>query len=282
MRNIIIAAVIFGSASSMFVYERKAMAEAQVRARRLATESASLDGRISHQEERIEHLEGRRATQVAELKIATEDLGQERSAHTNIAMEALTPQREGEWPATKPYFYLAKKHIPSLGYAALTISGQVSAEAAALFGMSPAERRAINHSMQTLLARVREREVREAYLTNTPPNVERQRQGEKISVFVPGNSQVKELTTELARAVNEALGPGRADHFLDNVQSMVGQLDTMSKEDRVMTIIRKGDNTGEVVVSQGHGMSFTPYDLTREGDWISVEYGHLLDMFLPQ
>ena len=280
MRNLIIAAVIFASASSMFVYERKAMAEAHVRARRLANESASLDGRISHQKERIGNLEGRRAAQIAELKVATENFEQERTAHTNIAVETLTPQIEGEWPRTRPYFYLSKKHIPFVGYAALTMSGRVSAEAAALFGMSPAERRVIDDSMQTLLARVREREIREAYLTNTPPNVESQRKGEKISVFVPGNSQVKELTDEFARAVKEALGPGRAEHFLDKVQNLHGELDNMTEQDRVVTLIRKDENTGEIIVSEGHGLSFTPYDLTRE-DQMSVEYGHLLDMYLP-
>ena len=197
-----------------------------------------------------------------------------------VSVEMPDPTREGFWPNARPYFFLAKKHIPAVNYEAFSWSGGVTQEAAALFGMTKEERREIDSAIQTMFGQFHRRELEGAILTNTPPMVESQRKGAKISVFVPASDTLDAVKAELAQKVNGVLGAERAALFLERAQETEHQFDSFSKEARVVTFVPETGDKGELIISGKWGTSFNYYDRSRELDYMSFQYGHLLEEFV--
>jgi len=279
MRNVIIASCLLATASSVLVYQRGALAKTRAEVEGLIRQSASLEGKISAERANLEDFETRRVAQKRALAGAEERLKEVRAAQIPVT-EWPDPAKEGHWPGARPYFYMAKKHIPTIDYDAVTGTGRVTSEAAALFGMTAKEKGAINEGIEALFQEIRRAEMEGAYRTNTPVMVEHQKKGEKISVFLPANARRDEMSAGLAKRIVEVLGTERAPLFLDRAQELRSRFDSFSPEDRVVTMIPKDENTGEVITTTKWGSSYYFYDRTREQDYVRFQYDHLLEAFV--
>ena len=283
MRNAILAGLVFASTATVLVYQRAAVAEAREKIDALTERQRAIQAGLGMEHSRIKELEKRQKSHQTELALVREQVEEQKAGQRIINLEELRPQLEGHWPKERPYFYLAKKHIPSLGYDALNHSdGMLSRGAAAVFGMNAMEQRAVNDALRSVQESMRMQELREAYITNTPAFVEGQRRGEKISVFLPASLDLKTLEQEFVANVRSALGEERAAMFLQRARENQRQIESFSGKDRILTIIPKDDFSGEIIISTAGGTMFNYYDLTHEFDPMVVQYRHLLNQFALQ
>ena len=280
MRNFIIASVLLAASGSVLMYQRAQVAGAMAETQTLAKKCGVLEREIDEQRASLQEMEERGRVQKKILAEAAGKLSALRADHVPVSAQMPDPSQEGSWPKARPYFYLAKKHIPAVNYEAFSWIGGVTSEAAALFGMTKEERTEIDSAIQTMFEQFHQRELEGAVLTNTPESVKSQRKGAKISVFVPASDIVREAKAELAQKVNGVLGTERAGLFLERAQETEHQFDSFAKEDRVVTFVPETEDKGELIVSGKWGTSFNYYDRTRELDYMSFQYGHLLEEFV--
>lgn len=280
MKNVILAGLVFASTATVLVYQRASVAQARENTGELLERKQSIASSVETERRRIQELEERKKLHEGELKTLRKQVETEQAEQRVIAIEELQPQFEGHWPKERPYFYLAKKHIPGLGYDALNHGdGLLSRGAAAVFGMSAMEQRAVNDALRSVQERMREHESQAAYITNAPALVEGQRREQKVSVFLPANPDLKALEGEFAADVRSAVGDKRATLFLQRVRENQGRIESFSGKDRILTIIPKDDFSGEVIISTGGGTMFNHYDLTHQSDPMVVRFRHLLEEY---
>ena len=67
---------------------------------------------------------------------------------------------------------------------------------------------------------------------------------------------------------------------LERAQETEHQFDSFSKEARVVTFVPETGDKGELIISGKWGTSFNYYDRSRELDYMSFQYGHLLEEFV--
>ena len=281
MRNFIIAGAVLGSAVSVLIYERSALANTRQETAAVAEKNRALEVNIAAERATLAELEARLKTaQEDRLRMARE-IEEERAAHQPVPAGAPDPAKEGTWPSTRPYFYLAKKHIPGIEYQAFNSTAGVSREAAALFGISAREHREIEGAMKSMFAHLHETELKRAVLTNTPSDLAG-RPGKKISVWVPPNLDAAELKEEVGGRIAEILGGNRAALFLDRATEAAKQFDSFATEERIVTLIPKDEQIGEIIISTRSGSMFNYYDLAGDQDWTRFQYDHLLSAFLPE
>jgi hypothetical protein len=281
MRNLTIAAAVFVSTATVLVVQRSALGRTRAEADTMRVEAAGLSGVVAALEKAVAELERTKERQSHELAETEEALRKAQEQRKPAPVPELTPAAEGNWPRERPYFYLAKKHIPTVDYGAFDIRGRVSSEAAVLFGMAGAERRAIDQALESVYEELRRTELAGAYLTNTPSMVEAQRSGAKISVAFTPNPNLESIKLGLMGEIVGILGSERSPLFLERAREAESQFASFSLAGRIVTIIPNDESKGEIIVSSGHGMSFTPYDLSGEVDWTRFQYEHLLREYLP-
>lgn len=271
-----------GSAATVLVYERGALANTRQKTAAIVERSQELDSSIRSERGEIGLLEDRLKTQKEDLARTARETEEERGARQPVPAGDPTPAKEGFWPSARPYFYLAKEHIPGIEYTAFSSTGGVSKEAAAIFGISAREQREIESTMKGMFTRLHETELKNATLTNTPTDAAG-RPGKKISVRVPPSSEAAQLKMEVGGRIAQALGGGdRAALFLDRARNVERDFDSFSTVDRVVTLIPKDEMTGEIIISTESGSSYNYYDLGQEQDWMRFQYEHLLSAFLPE
>lgn len=280
MRNVILASILVATTATVIIYQRTALARTRQETNRLVEESRAMEEKIHAKNAHVSELEEIRKRRDAELLSAREKLDAQKPLEPKIPLTELNVQAEGQWPDARPYFYLAKKHLPGIDYDAFRADASLSREAAATFGMSPGEKQAVNQSFSELLSRIREVELQGAYLTNTTDAFVRERPEEKISVFVPGVGDIQQLRDEFAAEINSVLGSERAALFLEKAREAQGQFESFSGKDRVITFIPKDHMSGEVIVSEGGSTMFNNYDFSRTQDFMLTQYGHLLERFV--
>jgi hypothetical protein len=153
MKKILIIAAACGLTFCLWLHQRHLLQEVQVQNERLAAAAAVLKERVSRADV---------ARQTAEQKLA--DLRRELGSHKANASDVasrdagaeLTPpagpdaSRQGGWPANAAFFYLPKQYLTNVSYKLLN-GGQLTDEAAALFGMSAAEREATDKAFDELV-----------------------------------------------------------------------------------------------------------------------------------
>src|SRR5688500_15669365 len=132
MRNVIIASCLLAAAASVLVYQRSALANTRQLLKDLARQHAELETTISEARASVERIEGQGTARKRDCAEAAERLKQARAAQTPLT-QMPNPAQEGHWPATRPYFYLAKKHIPAIDFQVFSWITGVSEEASAVF-----------------------------------------------------------------------------------------------------------------------------------------------------
>src|SRR5258708_5563172 len=88
-----------------------------------------------------------------ELAALRNEVARSLEAIPSSLVPPMDPAREGLWPANKPYCYLSKKHLETIGFVPFAQEERLTSEAAILFGMSPVEKSAVNSVFQRFLER---------------------------------------------------------------------------------------------------------------------------------
>jgi hypothetical protein len=157
MKKLIIAAAVFGIAAGLGIRQHSRLAALTQQNRQLTAEAGELKSRAQ------------RATAArlsADQKFA--DLRHDLRATlivTPNSAEAGTPgvpppdpSHQGGWPRDAAYFYLPKEYLTNVSYNLLN-GDRVTDEAAALLGMTSAERESVNRSFGDLLSKFRLLEI---------------------------------------------------------------------------------------------------------------------------
>jgi hypothetical protein len=244
-------------------------------------QSHSLAESIRYETARIAELENRRMDYEREMLAAKAKLTKAQAAQPIVLTSDLSVESEGTWPSSRPYFYLAKKHLSDIYYDTFNANGKLSREAASVFGMTTAEQRAVNQSIDAVLSETRSQELRHAYLTNAPPIAKAQPGDEKISVFVPAITNTEAIRQEFANNIHSILGPERSPLFLERAQEGLRQFEEFIRKDRTVTFIPKDEMSGGIIILDSDGSStINYYDFNRSQDFMVTQYGHLLREFV--
>lgn len=280
MRNFILATLLFASVGVTVLYQRGVLARTRSVSSNLEAQNLSLAASIRHATARIAELEQRRTNAQTELRATKAKLQEIHAEQPTLSISNLNVQREGSWPPSRPYFYLAKKHISNIYYDTFDANGNLTPAAAAIFGMTPAEQLAINQSIDAAFAELQSEELRHAYLTNAPPIAASQPGETKVSVFVPAITTTDSIRTKFAEDIRALLGPERSTLFLDGAQEGLRQFEAFTAKHRTITFIPQDEMSGRIIVVSDGSSMFNFYDFNHTQDFMLTQYGHLLSRFV--
>jgi hypothetical protein len=161
MKKLLIIAAVCALASGLWMHQRLLLLEVHVQNQRLAAAAAELKERALRASTARQSAEG----QLASLR---QELGARVAAASDVApreadLEATQtagpdPERQGGWPSNAAFFYLPKQYLTNVSYRLLN-GGQLSDEAAALFGMSAAERDSTDKAFADLTGQFHRAEI---------------------------------------------------------------------------------------------------------------------------
>ncbi len=145
------------------------------------------------------------------LEAAAREAGVEQILHANRA-------EEGAWPSGRPYFYLPKKHVESMGYNTLDDKGHLSAEATGLLGMSTAEKTAVDSQLQGFRESIQRLQLTQVeWLPST--DSEAGPGHRQIACRIPGmEKEFAGLRSGLDASLQTCLGAERSGLFLRHAQ----------------------------------------------------------------
>ncbi|HKQ39715.1 MAG TPA: hypothetical protein VJ063_16680 [Verrucomicrobiae bacterium] len=223
MNNLTFFSLALVSAGAFWLSQRNAIEAARANQRVLHQELAIARQTLDENGASITHTGETLALHRQEL-----DLARNESAAA-VAIQFVTPvppdpAREGFWPADKPYCYLSKQHLATIGFNPFSDNAALTSEAATLFGMSGVERAAVDAAYGQLLERTHELHVSNAQLveTNAAANTENHRE---ITYRIPAlTNEFRELRGTFASSLEQTLGDSRANVFLNRADS---QLDSV-------------------------------------------------------
>jgi hypothetical protein len=195
---------------------------------------------------------------------------------TNIVEEAPSdPQKEGYWPAGKPYFYLSKQRLRETSFWPTTENDTISPTAMIALGMNDAEFQSVNSVYAQARERLRNLEVSIAVPTNTLPQQEKMWKGEKTTLFLPGLKPgiLQALKRDLRDGFTAAIGNERGELLYNRIQESYSNNDI--SKDRWITLIREGDLI-QIGETDGRGTVTTGSSKNDEGKYeLPREFRHL-------
>ena len=134
------------------------------------------------------------------------------------------PAREGLWPADKPYCYLSKQYLATVGFTPFSEDAGLTSEAATLFGMSPSEQAAVDGAYADFVDRTHQLHLAHAELiqTNAAANTENHRE---VTYRVPAlTNEFRELRGALVSSLEQTLGNSRANLFFKRAKSQLDNI----------------------------------------------------------
>jgi hypothetical protein len=169
MKKLFIIAAVCGLASCLWIHQRLLLHDVRIRNQRLAAVVAELKERATRAET---------ARQSAERQLA--DLRRQSGSHVGAASDLAAhepgldltppvepdPMRQGGWPQKAAFFYLPKQYLTNVSYQLLK-GNRLTDEAAALFGMSAAERELTDKAFDDLVDQFRRAQIQR--MEQAPP-----------------------------------------------------------------------------------------------------------------
>ncbi|MEN9733773.1 MAG: hypothetical protein RLZ45_1768 [Verrucomicrobiota bacterium] len=152
----------------------------------------------------------KRLAEASEELVAT--LAELRSASEAALQARVEPDRatEGAWPSDRPYFYLPKRVLSDIGFAALTADGEPTPECLALLGMTPSEQADLRQAWADLRFELQELQLRSAErIPEANPEADPNRRAIRFRLSGLTN-QLPILRAQLQSRLTETLGSIRA------------------------------------------------------------------------
>jgi hypothetical protein len=218
--------------------------EATLAANRASAELAAVAIRRTNSRAEMRRLEKTFVTEkenIQKLRAQFNLLSAQRAA--TVDENQFTPEKEGFWPAEKPYFYISKVRLGGLSYWPFTDDeNRISKYAALLFGLSAEEDSAASAAYLQMREAIRQLEMAGAVRTNTPPEIEHL-PGTKTSLFMPGipRETINELDHRFKAALTDAIGPERAAILGRRIDETFAMSVNGLIHARTLTLIRDGD-----------------------------------------
>jgi hypothetical protein len=189
----------------------------------------------------------------------------------------LNPQKEGFWPADKPYFYIAKERLRGLSYWPFTDNeDRLSKQAALLFALTPEEESAANTAYIEMREKIRQLEKASAIATNTPANVA-DSPGSKMTFVVPPipRESIDAVNGEFKARLAGAIGPERAGVLARRIDETFEMSPYGVTKPRTLTLVRNGD---KIQLVETDGDSFTRSS-TTDDDGKQIVPRHVRHLF---
>lgn len=125
------------------------------------------------------------------------------------------PAGEGVWPTGKPYFYLPKNRLGTLGFSTLSAEETSSAEARTVLGLLAEEKAAVDQALQGYYERLHQLQVTHARHQDAAPGVNHANHQETTYRIPAMRAEIEPLGEDLKTAWISAVGATRAQLLWD-------------------------------------------------------------------
>jgi len=256
MKKLLMITAVCGLTFCLWIHQQRLLQDVQVQNQRLAAAAAVLKERVARADT---------AQRSAQQKLA--DLRHQLGSHTANASDmaprdpgaertpAIGPDasRQGGWPANAAFFYLQKQYLTNVNYKLLN-GGQLTDEAAALFGMSAAEREATDKAFDELVDQFHRVEIQR--MAQVPPPAGWVAAGDASPSGVQFDSaltyRIPDLTDDINSArtmfldqLQQTLGASRSEIIATAANSYLGQnMDDLGAGDRTIGFAWQPESDG--------------------------------------
>jgi len=218
MNNLTLSCIALASASVLWLGQRNAVQAARANQRLLQQELAVARQTLAETDASVTNTRELLASRGQELDRARIESGAAIQPAIPVPPD---PAREGLWPKDKPYCYLSKQHLATIGFVPFSEDGALTSEAAVLFGMSPSEWAAADVAYAALIDRTHELHLGHAQFIPTNAAVNTADHHE-VTYRVPAlTNEFRELRATLAASLEETLGSSRAKVFLKRANTQL-------------------------------------------------------------
>jgi hypothetical protein len=222
MKKLFIIAAVCALASCLWIREDGLLRRVRIQNQQLAAVAAELKERASRADTARQSADGKLAALRQELgaraatvmDVAAPDAGQEAPPPPEP-----DPQHQGGWPQNAAFFYLPKQYLTNVSYQLLK-GDHLTDEAAALLGMSAAEREATDKSFADLTDQFHRSEIQHMQQVDPPAGWVSAGDGSAPSIFkfdslltyhIPDLSdEMNSAQTSFLNQLQQTLGSSRA------------------------------------------------------------------------
>jgi hypothetical protein len=284
MSNLTIIIGVLAAAGAIFLNQRVSVANVHSANKQLASQSGVLHARAAGWEQRQAVLQ----RQLAQTEDRLRHLQEKQTALPSPNTEQiLAPDttRKGGWPANGLYFYLPKKDLGSVGYRLLE-GNRLTDDATLLFGMTAAEREAVDAAYDQMWRRFRELEIQRMEPAETPKKWTQMQ--DSISYRIPAlESEARALRAGFESSLQQTLGATRAKYLSEAADDFLSRnLDDLGQHARIISFGFVHQPNGEVqriygildeVTGVGNARTFTEL----EAEWPISYYARLFGIDVP-
>jgi multidrug efflux pump subunit AcrA (membrane-fusion protein) len=157
------------------------------------------------------------------------------------------PATEGAWPSNRPYFYLPKRVLSDIVFAALTSDGEPTTECLALLGMTPSEQADLRQAWADLRFQLQELQLRSAErIPEANPEADPNRRAVRFRISSLTN-EIPILRDQLQSSLTKSLGTTRATVLQAPLKEQMRNLNgPFSNRDYIITYSAERTAEGDV------------------------------------
>ena len=191
------------------VHHRNAARHAAADRARLQAEQATAVTTLAGVQARVDTTAKNLAEASRELTATRAELRSASEAALQARVEP-DPATEGAWPSNRPYFYLPKRVLSDIVFAALTSDGEPTTECLALLGMTPSEHADLRQAWADLRFQLQELQLRSAErIPEATPKADPNRRAVRFRLSGLTN-ELPILRDQIQSSLTEILGSTRA------------------------------------------------------------------------
>jgi hypothetical protein len=221
MNNLTLSCLALASAGVLWLGQHHAREDARSNQRTLHRELAATRMMVAETTAAVSNAQDLLAARRQELDWARAESAAALHSTQSVTPLAPDPTREGLWPKDKPYCYMSKQHLATIGFVPFSEAAGLTSEAAILFGMSPAERSAVDRAYADFLDQTRQIHLAHAEPLPAKPGANTLDHRE-VSYRIPAmTNEFRALRAQLDANLRQTLGDSRAKVFLKRAESQL-------------------------------------------------------------
>jgi hypothetical protein len=274
MKKLVLIAFILGFGVLVWVRQRPQLQRLEVQNRRLAAAAAELKARADRAEAARQSAEQRLADLSHDSELHPVPAAAAPGADSSLQPRPLPPPdqaHQGGWPPDAAFFYFPKQYLTNVSYRLLD-GERLTDEAAAIFGMSAAERDAVDQAFGELVDQFHRVEIQHMQLVAPPagwPNPTDPAATRAMSFDSVLTYRIADLSDDLDAArkafgdqLEQAVGAARAQLLTPAAESYLRQdLDDLGAGDRIVGFVWERERDGSYSLWYGradarHGQGF--------------------------
>lgn len=224
MNNLILSCVALASAGVLWLAQRNALEAARANQRLLHQQLALARETLTATAESVTSAEDLLALRRKELDWARSERAGAATAVEGGAAIPPDPAREGLWPKDKPYCYLSKQHLATIGFTPFSEDGGLTSEAATLFGMSAGEWATINQAFGDFVDCTHQLHLAHAQLVEPKAGANTENHREMTYRIPAMTNEFRQSRGTFAASLEQTLGQSRADIFFKRAKSQLDDI----------------------------------------------------------